>query len=535
LRTTPQSSSAAPQSQPAPDHALEKRVGRGAVLLTATKLWFLASGYAIEAILPRIFERMTSEVEGKKLYGAYSVVTGLAAILNAFVYQGVSQAVARFVGRAPEELQAVRRAAFKLQGFLVGGLFAALFLLAPVLAREAYHGKVSAAALRYASFILLSYGFYAITMGSFTGRQLFRRQAGIDFVYSTAKVLCIAAGAWVLGKLVGWVEGAVLGFAAAAAIALGLSILRAPREPLRGHLAVSELFKFQLFTMVLNLVVTLVAKMDQQLLFGMTGDDALAGEYRAAQAFATIPYQAVFAITFVLFPLVSGAAAKDPERLRRTIPETARYALIIASSIALCFAAAPERAIMLLYKASYAPAAGPLRVLVLGYLAFSLFYVMSAVLTAAGRPHVSLGLVVVIAAIQSGLGALFVPRYGAVGIASATAVAMVTGLCGVQIALRRSFGAGIGAGRALRVLGAAACAAAVVHLLLDSRTFLGRPGFLAGVGGSASVQRIVTVIVFSAAGALFIALLFVTGGLGREDADRFKRVFARTRPNAERT
>ena len=68
--------------------------------------------------------------------------------------------------------------------------------------------------------------------------------------------------------------------------------------------------------MVFNLVVTLVARLDLQILRHSSGDERARGEYKAAQAIATIPYQAVFAITFVLFPLVSGAAARDPERIR---------------------------------------------------------------------------------------------------------------------------------------------------------------------------------------------------------------------------
>ena len=64
------------------------------------------------------------------------------------MYQGTSQAVARFVGRAPEELGAVRRAAFRLQGWLVGGLALALALLAPWIADAVYHQPALAAPIR---------------------------------------------------------------------------------------------------------------------------------------------------------------------------------------------------------------------------------------------------------------------------------------------------------------------------------------------------------------------------------------------------
>lgn len=528
LRTTPQTSPGAPHNAGgAHDGGLEKRVGRGAALLTAGKLWFILAGYATEFLLPRVFAHHAGEAEGKKLYGAYGLVVGLVAILNAFVYQGIAQAVARFVAKAPDEIAAVRRAAFKLQAVVVGVLFAVQFVFADVVARFLWEDAGLANALRFGSFILLAFGFYAVTMGSLTGRQLFKRQALLDVSYTTLKLACVVGAAWLLGRTLGFVEGALFGFAAASVLVLLASLVLAPREPLRGHLAVMDLFRFQFLTMAFNGLVTMVAKIDQQLLQKLSGDLSLGGEYKAAQLLATVPYQAVFAITFVLFPLVSGAAGRETERMRGYIRETSRYALILASMITLCFASAPERAITLLFKPEYAPAAPMLRVLVLGYLTFSVFYIMTAVLTAAGRPQASLALVAVVLVVQTGLGALLIGRFGGLGVATATACAMSVGLAGAHVWLRRAFGAGLELGMAARVLLAAAVVGMCVHLLLDGTTVLGTPGLLADIGAPASTQRRVTVIVFGVASAAFVALLFVTGGLRKSDTERFVRVFAR--------
>jgi hypothetical protein len=157
------------------------------------------------------------------------------------------------------------------------------------------------------------------------------------------------------------------------------------------------------------------------------------------------------------------------------------------------------------------------------------------VLTAAGRPQLSLLLVAILVGIQAGLGALLTPAFRGVGIATATAAAMATGVVGAQLALRRLFGAGLDLGVALRVLAAAVPAAAIPHFLLGSPTLLGGAGFLAAAGGGGIASKLVTVIVFGVAVAAFVALLFVTGGLGRQDADRFRRVFARGRQGAQGT
>ena len=509
LRTSAQTSPSAPQPPPdGVDH--EARVGRGAALLTAAKIWFIASGYAIEFTLPRVFAGATDKLQGKELYGAYGFVTGLVAIFTALVYQGTSQAVARFVGRAPEELGAVRRAAFRLQGWLVGGLALALALLAPWIADAVYHQPALAAPIRYASVVLLAFGFYAVTMGTLTGRQLFKRQALIDVAYSTLKVTCIVGSAIALGRILGWVESAMAGFALASVLVLAVSLILAPRAQARGSLPIRELLRFQLFTMAFNLGVTLVARLDLQMLQAFLGDQARSGDYKAGQAIAALPYQAVFAITFVLFPLASGAAARDPDRIRTYARESTRYALMIAALVALGFAGAPRAAVTLLYPAEYASAGPAMRVLVLGYLAFSVFYIMAAVLTAAGRPQVSLALVAVVVALQSVGGALLIPRFGGVGIAAATAVAMAVGFVGAHLALVRWYGAGVDFGMALRILAPAAAVAAGLNFLLEPRS-----------------HAVVTVVAFVVAGIAFVALLFLTGALGRKDADRVRRIFGR--------
>ena len=143
----------------------------------------------------------------------------------------------------------------------------------------------------------------------------------------------------------------------------------------------------------------------------------------------------------------------------------------------------------------------------------------------------SLALVAVVVAIQSGRGALLIPRFGGVGIAAATAVAMLVGLAGAQVALVRQVRRrDRRRDRAPHARGAAA-AGLVVHLLLelphDPRA--ARPPH----GIALASVSVVTVVVFPPRPTLFVALLFLTGGLGREDANRFKRVFARAKPSTK--
>ncbi len=515
-----------------PESDIEKTVGRGALLLTLSKFWFLASGFVIQALLAKVMRIGVDDAEGKRLYGIYSTVTSFAAIINAFVYQGTTQAVATFTGRNPADAGAVKRSAFRLQAVLGGGIFLAWFLAAPWITDAFYDNPNLAEPLRFASFILLGFAFYAVPMGSFTGRKLFVKQAIVDVAYSTFKVVFIVGFAAMFGAAMGRPEAGIAGFAAASfAVLAAALILSPPAPPTTAKAPVSELFRFQIFTMILSGLVTWVTQADIQLLNAYSpGDNAaverIAGEYRAAQLFATIPYQAVFAITFVLFPLVSGLAQGETEKLRRYVHQTTKYALIIAVAVASCFVAAPGRALRLLYGPEYETAAPALRVLVVGYVAFSLFFIMMSVVTASGRPIASALLVAVIAAVQFPLSAVMIKDGGGFATAGATAAAMIAGLIAMQIYHRRTFGSGFCPGVLVKTLAAGGVAGTVVHFLLDASTLAGRPGLLTGVGGGL-VSKGVTVVVFGAGVLLFLALLFVFRVLDADDRAKFGRVLGR--------
>ncbi len=519
------------------------KTGRSALLLTGAKFWFLVSGFVIQWALQKVLRDASGADEGKRLYGLYSTATGFAAILNAFVYQGTTQAVATFTGRNPGNAASVKAAAFRLQAILGGGLFALWWLAAPWLATTLYENPNLTGPLRLGSLILLGYAFYAVVMGSLTGRSLFTRQAIVDVSYSTLKVLAIPGAAYLFGKSlsqsagssVGYAEAAVGGFAAAGWSALALGLFITPRAPVATEKTpVARLFIFQSLTMVLSGLVTWVTQADLQLLNWLgTVDSAsmerLSGEYRAAQLFATIPYQAVFAITFILFPLVSGL--RDAEGLRRTIQGTSKYALLIAAPIVGGFAGAPARTIGLLFGEEYsAPAAAPMRILVLGYMVFSVFFVLLTIITASGKPSRSVALVAWLALVQGVSSWILIPRYGVVGAALGSVIGMTAGWIALEFALRRLAHAGTSFSQALRTMIAGCGAALVTHVLLDGSLF-GRNGVIASVGAPGSlVAKLATLAAFAVAGAVYIALLISTGAFDADDRARFKRIIGRGKP-----
>lgn len=507
-------------------------IGRGALFLTMTKLWFMVSGYVIYFGLPRIFG---SGEAGKALFGKYNVAIGLASIANALAVQGTTQAVSRFVGRG--EAGGVRAAAIKLQSLLGGGAFLLLFLGAPYFARW-YGDESLTLPLRCSAFITLFYSFYGIYLGWLNGSRLFGRQALVDFSFSTMKVIGVLAGAMLLARVIDPVAGAITGWAAAAftVLLLGRALSGPPRG--EGQVTVSALFNFQLFTMLVAGAATGIAKADIQVAkialrhyTEMSKDaiDAAVGEYSAGQMFATIPYQAVFAITFILFPLVSAASGRDLDKIKGYVRQTTRYAAMIAGLLCTLFIACPERTITILYKAEYAAAAPILRYLALGYFCYSVFFILVSIITASGRPGLSFLLVLSTLILQVLVGYPMVGLLGIGGAAVGTLSAMVAALLIAHLVARGNFGRGLDLSMLARVAGIGLVVGLVAHALLARSTFWSGAGLLAGVGGTGIVAKLVTLVGFGICSIAFVVLLAVTGVIDAEDRARFGRILKRGR------
>jgi stage V sporulation protein B len=280
--------------------------------------------------------------------------------------------------------------------------------------------------------------------------------------------------------------------------------------------------------MLFTFVTTLIAKVDLQILKVFTPGppesvNLLTGDYYGAQQFATIPYQVVFSITFILFPLVSGAAGRDPVAMRTYVHDTTRYAAVLAAPIVALFAACPSRTMSLIFPSDYLSAAPSLSVLVTGYLFFALFFIMTAILTAAGRPQVSLVLGTMVAAVQIGLAFLLVAGLGRTGVALATLSAMAAGCILADITIRKAFGAGLQWDLFLRTVSCAGIAGLVSNLLLERPSVIGS-GPLGGIGGSGVLSKVITVAVFGLAGVAYVVLLRLSGVLGAEDTARLRRI-----------
>src|SRR5499426_3998498 len=184
--------------------------GRGTVMITMAKIWFMVSGYGIAFTLAHL---LTDEN-----YGLYRVVINTVSIINAVIVTGTYQTVSKYVSQQPENADSIKTKALILQLYVGGAASVGFFLLAPFVAASLNDPGLTRY-LRLASLITSSYAFYSVYTGYFNGQKKFGAQAALDITYSTLKLIFI-----VLFAALGFgVTGSVGGFALAAFCVLVIS------------------------------------------------------------------------------------------------------------------------------------------------------------------------------------------------------------------------------------------------------------------------------------------------------------------------
>lgn len=382
-----------------------RKTGRGFLIITIAKVWFLLTSAVIQLGLP-IF------LGSPEKFGVFKIVTESIGWINMVMITGTLHAVSKLVSEHPERAQALVSLAVKMQ-LLLGLPVALLYVGASPFIADRFNDPTLVPLLRLSAGILFFYAFYAIFVGYFNGLKHFVRQATLDVTFSTVKLLFIV-GLVLLGF---GVTGAVAGFVAAAGFVCIVSLIwilrrrrtgegSEPLPPSEAMASVKRMGGFLLLIMAYTFALNGVMRVDFLLLRAIVADvpmslsnlealfvqmgNQFAGFYGAVLNIARIPYQGVIAVTFVIFPLISEATFRDEhDQTRVYIRSTLRYCILLIGIVALLLAFNADSIIAALYSAEYQQGAVALSILSVSIIFFALLYVASTIIIGAGYPVVA--------------------------------------------------------------------------------------------------------------------------------------------------
>lgn len=498
-----------------------RKAGRGGLAVTGAKIYFILLGLVQQIALPRVL--------GLDGYGALSRVLSIASITYNPITTMSIQAVSRTVVQAPAaELEATVR---RVLGFhaVFGAVLALVFAAAsPWVARLAGAEHVETP-LRLLAAILFIYSVYTPLIGVANGQKRFVLQAGFDVTSATLRTLGLVVGAVVARRLTySGPVGSALGFVVSASVvlliaagAIGVGRAGSSQLSLAGYLslALPLLFGQALLNLLFQADLTLLGRFASQAAeregATLARADALVGAYRATQLFSFLPYQILIAITFILFPMLAGAAkSNDREAVARYVRVGLRLSLLIAGAMVSVTLGLAPRLLGLLFGAEAAALGGrALGLLSLGFGAFAIFGILTTVLNSLGRERESLqvtalALLVVVAlcftrARGSALGEELLWRT-----AQATSAGLLFATATAAYGVWRAAGALMAPATLLR-----AC------LALGGAALFGRTLFPPG--------KLLTLLAAATIPMVYLGLLVLLRELGREDWETVRKVLRR--------
>ena len=498
------------------------------------KVFFLVVGF-IQQPLIRL-------AVGLNDFGALAQAFALANTVNNVVVSGGTQGVSRVVAGARGHEDEALRAALRVHVPLAVIVAALMAAAAPLYAGFERAEDVIAPLLILAA-VALFYGLYAPLIGCLNGRQRFGRQAALDVTFATARTLGLVGVGYsfvkhgasgVLGTTVGWVAAAAFIVPLAAhSTGLGKPLPRGQPRPAevpsaRKYLAIlGPIAGAQLCTnLLMQIDIALLGRFlsERAVLSAYLTPDAQREAakqwlaiYKECQTFAFLPYQLLFSITLVLFPLLARAHAEDDQRaVRIYVARGARLAAIFVGLLVSAVVAMPDSMLSLAYGARDAAlGADVLRIMALSQAAFAMLGVATTVLTSLGREKtaalITLAAVIAVAAACTAL----VPgaelgRTQLVRSTQASGGALVATLIVAAAVVRAKTGAFVPAATVLRTATALGACFAL--------------GFF-----TPHVGRLVTPLLALAVGAVYVALLAITGEVGASDLSAIRALVLRKR------
>jgi len=272
------------------------------------------------------------------------------------------------------------------------------------------------------------------------GRGLFRVRAIASAGRWTARLAIIA----LLVDYANWsIEGAILGSLGASVVelAIGRWFVRPPLLQ-KSSFPPQRLFGYALPLFLFATSLRLFDKLDLFMLKILGGTVQEAGIYGAAQNLAFVP--GIFALSFsplllsTLNRTLRSNEAGAFEQAKQIGSNAVRTVIALVPFAALA-AAASVPIVTVVYGQTFAVAGPVLAVLIFGAMALMMISVVTAILTAAGRPNLTAALVAPMLPLSAVGYWLFVPQYGEMAACWVNMGAAVVGALAALVALYRTW------------------------------------------------------------------------------------------------
>ena len=471
-------------------------LGRGTLYLMLVQVVFLASGYLIHAGLGRLL--------GPASYGIFGVVIYLITLSQDFLRVGIPQAASKYIAEDNSNAEAIKNKTVKLQLIYSVLVFSVYFLLADIFADLLGDPSLSIY-IRLSAFIIPAGAFYSLYTNFLNGLRWYNKQAQVMLFYSAAKIAGVFAlvffGYAVYGAIFGYLMGPLVGFA------LGWYFFKGIKGEGDGRndFELKKIINFAVPVIIFSVTFTFLISADLFFVKRILVENVQVGYYTAASMLSRVPFHILSALGFALFPAISRSTAiNDVKQTENYIAGSMRYLLMFLIPIILLVSATSESLVSLFYSSAYLPASSSLSILVFGLGFYTILTIMTTIITASGRPRVSMLIALVLVPLCIVFNMFLIPIYQLEGAALATTVTSLLGVCFAAGYVFKRFKTLINAKSFVKI-----CVASIVIYAIALRLSL--PFFF---------LPFLYVLLF----ALYFGILFLMKELSEDDLKTFKGI-----------
>lgn len=399
-----------------------KAILKGSLILTITNLMVRAASHLYRVLMGRMLPIHEFGLLNLALPIQYMVVLLTSSGIAPTIAKFVSEATAREDDQEMALIVSSSAFYFTLLGALAGIL---VYLAAPLIGEFIFHDprtvlpiKVSAAAVPFG--ILVS-----VYTGVLQGHKRFEEMGAILALMQVMRI-AFAAVLVVLGyKAMGAILGSTMGFIAAVPVAYimfsRMGVGSASPDP--------KVFKKVLIFAIpisATAIATFVLAYIDIIIIGFYHTPARVGIYSAASPTSRLVLAFSTALYATVLPSISELKAMDKaQEIKNHIWYSYKMSLgvLVPTTVLSIYFAGPI--ITLLFGNTYAEAAGPFSILVVGTAFFGIFTLNSGIFQGLGRPGIPMKILLFTAGMDIMLNLVMVPNFEIIGAALASSMSFI--------------------------------------------------------------------------------------------------------------
>jgi O-antigen/teichoic acid export membrane protein len=409
----------------------------GTIYLTIGQIVFVISSYTLHIGLARYL--------GPEQYGIFGVILYLTILARSLVNRGIPQSVSKYIAENEGQADAIKNKGLLIQA-VFGIIIALIYFSCAQVLSQILHDSSLVPYIQLSAINIPFFGIYMIYIYSLNGKRWFGRQAIVGIIHDILLPLIvfisILFGFSLNGAIIGLILTAIIGcvvghlycrFKSDHHLAEELPSLEVlsliEGISLRTHFMASKIISFAIPVTIFAIFTSALLNIDLLLVKGILKENIQTGFYASARSLAITPFFISIALSRSIFPAIARSVANNNHSLtKQYIQHSLRLLLIWMIPVVAIVSATSREIILAIYSIPYLPASMPLSILIIGLGFFTIYLILTTIITAGDNPKTAMWLNIVILFVDVIINLYLIPRYGIIGASIGTSISMIIGV-----------------------------------------------------------------------------------------------------------